>query len=146
VTVTNNGNITTEGMTSDGIFAQSVGGGGGIGGTAISYSQLMSFLDFFNVNSNVSIGGTGGGGGGAGAVVVDNYGLIETRGLSSRGIMAQSVGGGGGIGGFSINLTYSVNDNFDRDWGIGGSGGNGGGGRHSNNRQRGEYCYLGGQF
>jgi hypothetical protein len=128
VTVTNNGDITTEGETSDGIAAQSVGGGGGIGGSAISFSEVMSLLDFFNLNSNVSVGGTGGGGGEGRAVDVDNYGLIETEGVYSRGILAQSVGGGGGSGGSSTNLTYSVNTNFNRDVGIGGSGGNGGGG------------------
>ena len=128
VTVTNNGDITTEGETSDGIAAQSVGGGGGIGGSAISFSEVMSLLDFFNLNSNVSVGGTGGGGGEGRAVDVDNYGLIETEGVYSRGILAQSLGGGGGSGGSSTNLTYSVNTNFNRDVGIGGSGGNGGGG------------------
>jgi uncharacterized protein YhjY with autotransporter beta-barrel domain len=130
VTVTNNGSITTEGDTSDGIFAQSVGGGGGIGGFALSVSEVISFLDLLNLNRNFSAGGTGGGGGGGGAVDVDNSGLIETQGVYSRGIIAQSVGGGGGTGGASINLTSSVNTNFDSDVGLGGNGGNGGeGGR-----------------
>ncbi|MBW2559376.1 MAG: hypothetical protein JRE40_00830, partial [Deltaproteobacteria bacterium] len=128
VAVTNGGSISTQGDMSDGIAAQSVGGGGGIGGSAISFSEVMSLLDFFNLNNNVSVGGTGGGGGEGGAVDVDNSGLIETQCVYSRGIIAQSVGGGGGSGGSSTNLTYSVNNDFNRDVGIGGSGGDGGGG------------------
>ena len=128
VEVTNGGSVSTQGDMSDGIFAQSVGGGGGIGGSAISFSQVMSLLGLLNLNSNFSAGGIGGGGGEGGSVDVDNFGLIETQGVYSRGILAQSVGGGGGTGGSSTNLTYSVNTDFNRDIGIGGSGGNGGAG------------------
>ena len=109
------GTIWTIGSMSNGIFAQSVGGGGGNGGGSSS-GTLSGFMTV--------IGGNGSGGGNGGAVAVDNYGLIETDGIASQAILAQSVGGGGGNGaivgtGFSSNAP-SVS--------VGGSGGNGGNG------------------
>ena len=90
------------------MYAQSVGGSGG------------SASDAYGV---VALGGTGAGGGNGGAVTVENYGTISTsqgaifpifvRG--SKGIFAQSVGGGGGEGGSSGGMVS-----------VGGRGGAGG--------------------
>ncbi len=83
VTVTNaaTGVITTAGVRSHGVLAQSIGGGGGTAGI----SQGL-----------VAIGGQGSAGGLGGDVDVDNAGTIITWGSGSKGVLAQSIGGGGG--------------------------------------------------
>ena len=78
------GRIFTYGTNAHGILAESVGGGGGSGGVG---------------DAIAGVGGTGGAGGFGGNVNVTNYGQITTVGEYSRGIFAQSVGGGGGDGG-----------------------------------------------
>ncbi len=92
--------IYTKGNRADAIFAQSVGGGGGVGGTA---------------SAKLAIGGDGGTAGNGGRVVVENALSLFTDGLFSRGIFAQSIGGGGGTGG-DVEKKATV--------GIGGSGKN----------------------
>ncbi|HWB50662.1 MAG TPA: hypothetical protein VG651_16255 [Stellaceae bacterium] len=89
ITVTNSGTIGTGGDVAYGIFAQSVGGGGGngvVGGTTSNEGMSLS----------VTLGGTGGRGGNGGAVTVNNTGAITTQGKEAIGILAQSIGGGGG--------------------------------------------------
>jgi outer membrane autotransporter protein len=119
VTVSNDGAITTHEDYSYGIFAQSVGGGGGAGGRSIaatgnvslpegpegggSKPQLEVKLDFA-----LAVGGKGGDGNTGGAVEIVNRGAIETSGVGSHGIFAQSVGGGGGEGGSARALTVSI--------------------------------------
>ena len=87
VNVINDGQLTTSGIFSFGIYAQSVGGFGGSGG--LSTGPFWSF------------GGDGGGAGSGGEVDVVNLenGTITTSGLGANAIFAQSVGGGGGSGG-----------------------------------------------
>ena len=93
VSVTHNGAITTEGMASDAIFAQSVGGGGGD-------TKLNIALDLFATNQlGISVGREGGTGGDAGNVTVVSNGVLTTTGEDSSGVTAQSVGGGGGRSG-----------------------------------------------
>ncbi|EJL26218.1 hypothetical protein PMI01_04139, partial [Caulobacter sp. AP07] len=96
VTVGNSGVIWTKGKDAHGVFAQSVGGGGGDGGSGLA--------------GEVSIGGQGGVAGNGGEVRVTNSGTIVTEGALSRGVFAQSVGGGGGTGGatdYDGDDTYS---------------------------------------
>ncbi len=113
VTVQNSGAITTAGNRSDSIFAQSIGGGGGVAGGrgGTSYSPL------------VSMGGRGGAGGSGDVVRVNNSGDLETSGGNSSGILAQSVGGGGGAGG----AAYDVGLGFAYALGGGSTGGGDGG-------------------
>jgi hypothetical protein len=85
VSVVSSGNISTDGSGANGIFAQSVGGGGGLAG---SVGPGMT-LDFAG-----SVGGSGSGG----AINVDHTGNIHTLGSAAHGIFAQSAGGNG-IGG-----------------------------------------------
>ena len=104
--------IQTTGSGSEGVLAQSIGGGGGTGGggAAAGGGDL--------VNVNVSVGGSGGDGGTGGSVTVTNEGIIATgatievtasdgttvvgtTGGDSAGILAQSIGGGGGVAGSS---------------------------------------------
>jgi len=122
VNITMDGNLITDGDQSYGIFAQSVGGGGGTGGFAIAGS-----LGGSGVNVNLGLGGSGGVGGKAEKVTVDMAGLIDTTGKRAHGILAQSVGGGGGDGGFavagSIGGGTSINLAFGGEAGNGSKGG-----------------------
>ena len=93
VTVNNSGQITTEGMRSHAIFAESIGGGGGSGGGG--------FSAFY------SGGGNGGAGGNGDAVRVTNTRAWKRQQLDSRGIYAQSIGGAGGDGGDSSGVVVS---------------------------------------
>ncbi len=127
--------IATSGMNSHGIFAHSVGGGGGDGGSASNYSLSVSGICDFTVvalaNANCDdddessgstefsftgqFGGTGGTGGHGEDVTVINEGSIETTGLASHGIFAQSVGGGGGYGGSAAPGfdTFTTNETLE---------------------------------
>ncbi|MGO4129771.1 beta strand repeat-containing protein, partial [Inquilinus sp. YAF38] len=82
--------ISTGGTSSPGIVAQSEGGAGGSGGTG---------------NGEKFKGGNGGNGGAAGAVTVTvgEGSAITTTGDGSVGILAQSLGGAAGLGGFGNN-------------------------------------------
>ncbi|MEO0793754.1 MAG: hypothetical protein AAFX93_01255 [Verrucomicrobiota bacterium] len=82
--------IATEGYASHGVLAQSVGGGGGIGGDAtLDISSTLS-LGFVAVSDSDSAGS-------GGSVKVDQNDHVSTMGHQSVGILAQSVGGGGGV-------------------------------------------------
>ena len=91
VSVTNlsSGMVTTHGEGAHAIFAESVGGGGGTGGGA---------------GALVGVGGEGTAGGHGGTVEATNQGVIQTFGANALGVYAQSVGGGGGDGGYSGGL------------------------------------------
>ena len=104
VTVNNSGFIDVSGDRSYGIYAQSVGGGGGDGGLAITLSKdLAQKQDLAATLTKFALGGAGGDGADGGAVTVKNTGTIIVRGKDGYGIFAQSVGGGGGNTGASIS-------------------------------------------
>ncbi|MHC3911591.1 autotransporter outer membrane beta-barrel domain-containing protein [Achromobacter marplatensis] len=90
------GSITTSGVLSFGVLAQSIGGGGGLV-TIDNGAQPTANAANITFGSNVPMSGA------AGAVTVtqDVGGRISTSGVNSHGIVAQSVGGGGGIAGLS---------------------------------------------
>ncbi|PZQ50048.1 MAG: hypothetical protein DI556_08210 [Rhodovulum sulfidophilum] len=121
INVTNTGAIGTVGQTSEGIFAQSIGGGGGKGGAASSSTNSG------DLNASFGVGGQGGASGSGGEVNVYNTGgSIITTGAMADGIVAQSVGGGGGKGGVAGSKTGLLDG---LSIAIGGDGGaNGGGG------------------
>ncbi len=128
VVASRGGTLSTIGEKSHGIFAQSVGGGGGVGGFGVSISASAY------PSAAVSVGGTGGLGGNSGAVTVTTVDTsyteskaneITTKGTESRGIFAQSVGGGGGDGGFAIAVTGGGSF-ASGAFSVGGSGGAGG--------------------
>ena len=98
VTVINDGNIQTFGKNAHGIFAQSIGGGGGNAGASYTDSIGNGKLNK-SPERNMSIGGEGGSGNVSGDVYILNTGSIEVFGDNSYGIFAQSIGGGGGNGG-----------------------------------------------
>nr|CAS02680.1 putative integron gene cassette protein [uncultured bacterium] len=90
VEVNNDKNITTHGSNSDAIFAQSIGGGGGVAGKAN-----------IGKDGKIGVGGKAGSAGNGMSVTINQTGgaTIETFGVASNGIFAESVGGGGGIAG-----------------------------------------------
>jgi hypothetical protein len=97
VTITNGtgGTILTQGVAAFGIFAQSVGGGGGEGSLAATVNGSLQSL-------GVGIGGNGGSGGDGGVVTVTtgdgtSGSTNTTTGKHGIAIFAQSVGGGGGL-------------------------------------------------
>jgi hypothetical protein len=111
VVVTNNRFIDTFGIGSHGIFAQSIGGGGGTGGDARSMILSIDPSNWgpeqpelpdpmsISVGATLSVGGSGGTAADGGTVNICNHQRIVTRGADAYGILAQSIGGGGGIGG-----------------------------------------------
>uniref|UniRef100_UPI0025C393E9 autotransporter outer membrane beta-barrel domain-containing protein n=1 Tax=Maricaulis sp. TaxID=1486257 RepID=UPI0025C393E9 len=124
VAVSSAASIYTEGQSAHGIHAQSIGGGGGAGGSAGNFrAQAEQSLA-------IAVGGSGGSGNISGRVTVRSDGLISTLGTDSDGILAQSIGGGGGTGGNA--RTFSNQSGGDADNGsvtmtvnVGGSGTNG---------------------
>ncbi len=121
VLVTNTGQIVTGGEWSNGILAQSIGGGGGVGGGSTATAAQGT------VAAAVGVGGSGGSGNDGGTVNVSNSGAIATSGAFSNGVLAQSVGGGGGESGesnASLSGTYSVGVGIS----LSGSSGGGNGG------------------
>ena len=99
--VDNSGAIETRGHDSIGIIAQSIAGGGGIvktlatnldnaGGSATASSSKDYAMQF-------KFGGANGAAGNSGAAHVSTTAAITTSGDNSYGILAQSIGGGGGV-------------------------------------------------
>ena len=129
VTVTNSAKISTGkilnekvyGNNSYGIYAQSVGGGGGAGGNVLNVQASNG------ANLAVSLGGEGGEGGVAKNVTVTNTGAITTLGGQSSAIFAQSLGGKGGSGGQSVSVQLAANKGQAISAGasVGGNGGSG---------------------
>ncbi|UPY36284.1 autotransporter outer membrane beta-barrel domain-containing protein [Sediminicoccus sp. KRV36] len=120
VTYSQAGSITTYGDWSHGLVAQSIGGGGGLGGAATSASSGASYSATF------AVGGSGGSGGAGGAVNLTFgpasrivTGVAGGTGYAAFGVLAQSIGGGGGVG-----ADGSVGSTGDHN--IGGSGRSGG--------------------
>jgi hypothetical protein len=91
ITVNNSGTLQTYGYGAHAIFAQSIGGGGGVGaeGTVDDTTTL-------GIGEQVS--GSGGNGGNGNSITVTQSGSILTAGDDAYGILAQSIGGGGGEG------------------------------------------------
>ena len=110
--------VYTAGDHANAIVAQSIAGGGGDGGMgSTSHNQIGGG---FNMTAGIGLGGTGGSGGSAGEVIVelDAGTRVTTTGSGSRGIVAQSIAGGGGTGqGGTIGLTASAGLAGDGDGG-----------------------------
>ena len=94
--------ISTSGVSSPGFTIQSIGGGGGLVGSA---------------PTSVTVGSSGFGDSSSGAINFTNTGGITTNGLNSSGVILQSIGGGGvyttSSGGAVIRLGGSVIGNND---------------------------------
>ncbi|CAD0187043.1 hypothetical protein RUESEDTHA_03954 [Ruegeria sp. THAF57] len=128
VNLTSTNSVVTTGDRSSGVVAQSVGGGGGKGGFNVSASVQGSGTAGAGVS--VGLGGSGAGGGDGSAVVGRSTNSVETQGDHSSGVVAQSIGGGGGNGGFNVApaLSGAGTASGAVSVGLGGSGGTGGAG------------------
>jgi hypothetical protein len=123
VTLTSTADIWTQGDSSNGLIAQSIGGGGGNGGFAVSGSISAGGN---SVAANLAMGGTGGAGSVGGNVTASSDGLVVTEGDNSMGVVAQSIGGGGGNGGWSATLGINAGTGGQVGVSLGGDGGTGG--------------------
>ncbi len=149
VTVTNTGNVTTHGAFAHGIVGQSVGGGGGMGGSAMSYSfsnadvvpEIPVLDDISGLTTlEMTLQGSGGAGGNGGPVTLTSSGTVRTTGAFAMGVVAQSVAGGGGLAGFynpqGVTSNEIVNSLFnavvDSEAGMSFSGSVGGAGNAGN--------------
>jgi hypothetical protein len=94
VTVNSTGQILTTGIDAIGLFAQSVGGGGGYA----DLSQADPGQSLVGATGSASLAEVGGAGssGNGGNVAIHVQAAIATTGDYAAGIVAQSVGGGGG--------------------------------------------------
>ena len=88
--------FVTTGDNSTAIFAQSLGGSGGNG--AINVTGAVNLTGKSGAAVGVGVGGFGGGAGNAEMVTLDVTGDVLTLGNNSHGLVAQSIGGGGGNG------------------------------------------------
>ncbi|TNB46686.1 autotransporter outer membrane beta-barrel domain-containing protein [Martelella lutilitoris] len=109
VSVQNYGALTTYGADAHGIVAQSIGGGGG---TGRNKSGLF-----------VAVGGDGGNGGDGNEVTITSGADITVSGDYAAGIVAQSIGGGGGAGGKATAWGVGFSDAIGGNGGYGGYGG-----------------------
>ena len=133
VDVASTARIATEGSGSIGILAQSIGGAGGTGGYAKAGTSPLDIIKNLvkgteiGTTTSINIGGSGGDGMSSGDVTVANGGVLTTLGDSAHGIMAQSVGGGGGKGGLVENTIVNLRSTIasTSTLAIGGTGGTG---------------------
>ncbi|WP_374625288.1 autotransporter outer membrane beta-barrel domain-containing protein [Pandoraea sp.] len=122
--------VATQGALSFGVLAQSVGGGGGY--VALTRGDAPSTLPVTSLMLGAQ-GDTAGTGGDVNVSVERNV-AVQTQGQNAHGIVAQSVGGGGGIAGLtttpglvtlaSVSNTVgrtSVNDGGTVEVGVDGS-------------------------
>ncbi|MGQ5720233.1 hypothetical protein [Pseudochrobactrum asaccharolyticum] len=143
VTVVNGGSIYTFADQSAGIIAESLGGAGGNGADVyvtngiagqnneqliytagndaaaiIARSQGGNGSDGGGVSGTLTFGGNGGHAGDAGAVTVENHAALITKGNGSAGILAQSVGGNGGVAtSGNLNVFHETSDGTGGDAG-----------------------------
>jgi hypothetical protein len=122
VVATNNFDIETRGPASPGVFAQSIGAGGGQNGaTNVNQIKLSSGSNSGTVT--ITQGGTSDNNGNGGSVTINNNAAINTTGDASFGAFAQSVGGGGGetiatgsgLAGSSTPVTIVLGGSFGTD-------------------------------
>ncbi|WP_285674011.1 beta strand repeat-containing protein, partial [Paralimibaculum aggregatum] len=116
--------IQTAGSHATGLIAQSIGGGGGNGGVGSAVTGNDG--GDFQLNATIGVGGTGGVGGLGGTVSVDTAdgSTITTTGAGARGLVAQSIGHGGGTsqgGSFGISGAASGSDSEGNDYSASGS-------------------------
>jgi hypothetical protein len=115
--------VETNGAGAFGIVAQSIGGGGGLVGIA-NEGKTFGDPNFTIGAASVEIvAGDGAGGAGRTATVLAQ-GDIHTSGFGAHGIVAQSIGGGGGIVGAGMFTTSLGAGPFAGSVGQGGNGGN----------------------
>ena len=63
-------------------------------------------LDDNTLQTQITVGGNGGTGSDGNEVDVQNNSEISTKGLNSHGLIAQSIGGGGGNANYNFQSFY----------------------------------------
>src|SRR5690606_23460867 len=106
------------GDNAHGIVGQSIGGGGGSGGDANGGGIAVASFQ-------IAGGADSGGSGQQVALNFDDV-SVTTTGSHAVGLVSQSIGGGGGMGGSAYSFNASVG--FALSAGVGGLGGPGGAG------------------
>lgn len=104
--------VTTLGDGARAALVQSIGGGGGAsqgGQVGVAFSGEGETGNSVDVSASVSVGRGGAGGGDGGAIALGSRGRITTYGADADGLLVQSVGGSGGLGG-------SVGGDSGREW------------------------------
>ena len=101
VTGTVDADLFASGNRSVGLLAQSVGGGGGAGGINIS-GGIEATTTGKEASVVFGVGGFGGTGNTADDVTITQNGQVMVDGAEAHGILVQSIGGGGGLGGLSV--------------------------------------------
>ncbi|HYG43687.1 MAG TPA: autotransporter domain-containing protein [Bordetella sp.] len=126
----NGTHLSTGGIGSHGVLAQTIGGGGGAGGAshAMSTTSTTAPDDTLQIAVSVALGGSAGDGGDGGQVDVhvDGTSSITTHDDFSNAMMAQSIGGGGGNAGVGSSKTGGAGQSIHATIGVGGKGGGGG--------------------
>lgn len=89
--MTQDGTISTQGLDSAAVVVQSIGGGGG------NASSTEAGQSAGKIGVNVALGGGGASAGHGGTVLVTQSGKLLTQ--TGDGLIAQSIGGGGGVAG-----------------------------------------------
>ncbi|MCD0502198.1 autotransporter outer membrane beta-barrel domain-containing protein, partial [Bordetella petrii] len=142
LTLDDQAQIATHGDYSNALMGQSIGGGGGNGGIGSSGSGGLSKGSAYTVDVGVGAKGKAGGAGGQLQATLAQGTALTTFGSGSRGVLLQSVGGGGGAsqgatvdvgaplstgggggGEATTSLTASVSVSVGEDGGAGGDGG-----------------------
>ncbi|SDX34582.1 hypothetical protein SAMN05444336_104365 [Albimonas donghaensis] len=151
-TITDHSAIETVGDYANAVVAQSVGGGGGVAGPGSA--GTYPFKSGFGVSVTLTVGatgGTGGRGGGSASASLDETSTITTQGSESRGMMLQSIGGGGGAsqgGSLGFNIPASgfadAVPSYTFKLRLGQTGGSAGAGASSSGRNDGEITTFGG--
>lgn len=147
LTLDNGSSITTKGDGARGALVQSIGGGGGVsqgGQVGFDFAGDVPGAEGaeptgVDIGASVSLGRSGPGGGSGGAIKVRDKGNITTYGADADGLLVQSIGGGGGLGGAvggdspsdAGGLPNPLSDSgieYRLETYLGGSGGSGGNG------------------
>lgn len=100
-----NGSVIATGNNSSALLAQSIGGGGGLVRSMTTDQTFDPSKIAINPQGRVAdiqgfsltLGGQKGATGNGGAVLVTTGGLVMTSGLDAHAILAQSIGGDGGM-------------------------------------------------
>ncbi len=104
----NTGNITTQGDLAYGIVAQSISDGGGMGGAAATAGNSAFLGTAQQFILGIAVGGGGGASHAGGNVTVTNSALVATSGYGAHGLIAQSLSGGGGVGGSGMSDVHAL--------------------------------------
>ncbi len=131
--------IQTKGVDADGLLVQSIGGGGGLGGSLGSagedsgsgpsaFAPQDDSDDDIDVSLTVAVGGAGGTGGSSGGATFDYNGEIQTTGDWADGVVVQAIGGGGGTGGTAMAMASGTGETAQVNIAVGGTGGTAGNG------------------